>query len=233
MAEDPNRPIIVTYHGTVSGATTGIERMLTLGREIVMPPATLTPVGVDYVALGHVHKHQILRALPPIVYPGSIERIDFGEMEKSKGCVLVSFTQKTAAWEFVPLAARQFVRIDVDVTADTEYPTERVIQAIERHTLTDVVVAVVVTIDTVARAAFSYQMVRSALQNAGVAHIARIVLETPEQKQQRITTNEHTGDIPDPVTALRQYLEKQNHSVTELAALMELGTELIAARDEA
>jgi hypothetical protein len=35
------------------------------------------------------------------------------------------------------------------------------------------------------------------------------------------------------VTALRQYLEKQNHSVTELAALMELGTELIAARDEA
>ena len=233
MAEDPNRPIIVTYHGTVSGATTGIERMLTLGREIVMPPATLTPAGVDYVALGHVHKHQILRALPPIIYPGSIERIDFGEMEKSKGCVLVSFTQKTAAWEFVPLAARQFVRIDVDVTADTEYPTERVIQAIERHTLTDVVVAVVVTIDTVARATFSYQMVRTALQNAGVAHIARIVLETPEQKQQRITTNEHTGDIPDPVTALRQYLEKQNHSVTELAALMELGTELIAARDEA
>jgi antitoxin component HigA of HigAB toxin-antitoxin module len=125
------------------------------------------------------------------------------------------------------------VRIDVDVTADTEYPTERVIQAIERHTLTDVVVAVVVTIATEIRALFSYQMVRSALQNAGVAHIARIVLETPEQKQQRITTNEHTGDIPDPVTALRQYLEKQNHSVTELAALMELGTELIAARDEA
>jgi antitoxin component HigA of HigAB toxin-antitoxin module len=119
------------------------------------------------------------------------------------------------------------------VTADTEYPTERVIQAIERHTLTDVVVAVVVTIDTEIRALFSYQQVRSALQNAGVAHIARIVLETPEQKQQRITTNEHTGDIPDPVTALRQYLEKQNHSVTELAALMELGTELIAARDEA
>jgi len=119
------------------------------------------------------------------------------------------------------------------VTAEPEYPTERVIQAIERHTLTDVVVAVVVTIDTETRALFSYQQVRTALQNAGVAHIARIVLETPEQKQKRITTNEHTGDIPDPVTALRQYLEKQNHSATELAALMELGTELIAARDEA
>ncbi len=233
MAEDPLRPIIVTYHGTVSGATTGIERMLTLGREIVMPPAALTPAGVDYVALGHVHKHQILRALPPIIYPGSIERIDFGEMEEFKGCVLVSFAQKTASWEFIPLAARPFVRIDVDVPAGTEYPTERVIQAIERHTLSAAVVAVVVTIDEAGQALFSYPLVRAALQNAGVAHIARIVLESPEQKQQRITTNEEAGDIPDPVTALKQYLEKQQHSATELSALIELGTEIIAARDDA
>jgi hypothetical protein len=69
--------------------------------------------------------------------------------------------------------------------------------------------------------------------SAGVAHIARIVLETPEQKQQRIITNDEAGDIPDPVTALQQFLAKQNHSATELTALMELGTEIIAARDEA
>lgn len=233
MTEDPNRPIIVTYHGTVSGATTGIERMLTLGREIVMPPAALTPAGVDYVALGHVHKHQILRAQPPIIYPGSIERIDFGEMEEFKGCVLVSFDGKSAAWEFKPLQARPFVRIDVDIPGEDEFPTERVIQVIERHTLDAAVVAVVVTITDAGQALFSYPLVRAALVSAGVAHIARIVLETPEQKQQRIITNDEAGDIPDPVTALQQYLAKQNHSATELTALMELGTDIIAARDEA
>lgn len=233
MAEDPQRPIIVTYHGTVSGATTGIERMLTLGREIVMPPSALTPAGVDYVALGHVHKHQILRPHPPIIYPGSIERIDFGEMEEFKGCVLVSFDGKTASWEFKPLHARPFVRIDVDIPTETDFPTEAVIREIERHTLRDAVVAVVVTISEAGQALFSYPQVRAAIQNAGAAHIARIVLETPEQQQKRIVTNDEAGEIPDPVTALRQYLEKQNHSATELAALLEMGSELIAARDDA
>jgi chaperonin GroEL len=46
-------------------------------------------------------------------------------------------------------------------------------------------------------------------------------------------TNDEAGDIPDPVTALQQFLAKQNHSATELTALMELGTDIIAARDEA
>jgi len=233
MSEDPLRPIIVTYHGTVSGATTGIERMLTLGREIVMPPSALTPAGVDYVALGHVHKHQILRAQPPIIYPGSIERIDFGEMEEFKGCVLVSFDGKAASWEFKPLQARPFVRIDVDIPADTEFPTEAVIRVIERHSLHDAVVAVVITIGDAGQAMFSFPLVRAAIMNAGAAHIARIVLETPEQKQKRVVTNDEAGDIPDPVTALQQFLAMQNHTPSELAALLELGTEVIASRDEA
>lgn len=94
IAEDPQRPIIVTYHGTVAGAVSGFEKQLTLGREIQLPQSVLTPVGVDYVALGHVHKHQCLRQVPPVVYSGSIERIDFGEINEAKGCVLVSFDGK-------------------------------------------------------------------------------------------------------------------------------------------
>ncbi len=36
---------------------------------------------LDYVALGHIHKSQNLNesARPPVIYPGSIERVDFGE----------------------------------------------------------------------------------------------------------------------------------------------------------
>jgi DNA repair protein SbcD/Mre11 len=233
LAEDPDRPIVVTYHGTVSGATTGIERMLTLGRDIVMPPAALTPAGVDYVALGHVHKHQLLRPYPPVVYPGSIERIDFGEMEEHKGCVLVSFAGKQASWEFVPLQARPFVRIDVDVTTYPDSPTERVLTAIERRTLQGAVVSVIVTISEAGKALFSYLQVRTALSAAGAAHIARVVLETPQQKIDRTTSPDHSGDIPAPAEALRQYLEKQQLPATELAALMDMGLTIIAARDDA
>jgi exonuclease SbcD len=45
---------------------------------------------LDYVALGHIHKPQNLNegAHPPVIYPGSIERVDFGEVEDDKYFVI-------------------------------------------------------------------------------------------------------------------------------------------------
>ena len=64
--------------------------------------------GVDYVALGHIHKHQVLHyASPPVVYAGSIDRVDFGEEHEDKGWVLVDLPEKgRAEWEFRKVAAR-------------------------------------------------------------------------------------------------------------------------------
>jgi exonuclease SbcD len=41
---------------------------------------------LDYVALGHIHKPQNLNEdqHPPVIYPGSIERVDFGEAQDEK-----------------------------------------------------------------------------------------------------------------------------------------------------
>jgi len=40
----------------------------------------------NYVALGHIHKPQNLNegAQPPVIYPGSIERVDFGEAKEER-----------------------------------------------------------------------------------------------------------------------------------------------------
>ena len=45
---------------------------------------------LDYVALGHIHKPQNLNenAHPPVIYPGSIERVDFGEVDDDKFFVI-------------------------------------------------------------------------------------------------------------------------------------------------
>jgi exonuclease SbcD len=78
---DPSLPIILTAHASVQGATYGSERMVMLGSDLVLPAALVRDPRLDYVALGHIHKPQNINegAHPPVIYPGSIERVDFGE----------------------------------------------------------------------------------------------------------------------------------------------------------
>ena len=78
---DPNLPVILTAHASVQGATFGSERMVMLGSDLVLPTSLVKDPRLDYVALGHIHKPQDVNqgAHPPVIYPGSIERVDFGE----------------------------------------------------------------------------------------------------------------------------------------------------------
>ena len=233
LAEDPQRPIIVTYHGTVAGAVSGFEKQLTLGREIQLPQSVLTPMGVDYVALGHVHKHQCLRQSPPVVYSGSIERIDFGEINEAKGCVLVAFDGKQASWEFVPLASRPFIEITVDVQQSGDTPMERIELAISRKTLTDAIVKLEITVAPAQKALVNERQIRQLFVQAEVAHVARIVIETPEQKENRKVDVTRSDDIPPPMVALEKYLRKKEQSEQELALILELGRTIIESREGA
>lgn len=83
---DPTLPVILTAHASVQGARFGGERMVMLGNDLVLPGSMVRDPRLDYVALGHIHKPQDLNenAHPPVIYPGSIERIDFGEAEDDK-----------------------------------------------------------------------------------------------------------------------------------------------------
>jgi len=83
---DPNTPTILTAHASVQGATYGGERLVMLGGDLVLPGSLVKDPRFDYVALGHIHKPQNLNenTHPPVIYPGSIERVDFGEINDDK-----------------------------------------------------------------------------------------------------------------------------------------------------
>ncbi|HEX6383161.1 MAG TPA: exonuclease SbcCD subunit D [Anaerolineae bacterium] len=122
-AADPNLPLILTAHASVQGAKYGSERAVMLGHELVLSGRIVNNKSLDYVALGHIHKHQALSdkgSQPPIVYPGSIERIDFGEVRERKGFILAEVSKGCADWEFVPLKTRRFIDLKIDTpSADT------------------------------------------------------------------------------------------------------------------
>jgi exonuclease SbcD len=87
---NPNIPVVLTAHASVQGATYGGERTVMLGSDLVLPGSLVRDPRLDYVALGHIHKSQNLNenAHPPVIYPGSIERVDFGEAADDKFFVI-------------------------------------------------------------------------------------------------------------------------------------------------
>jgi exonuclease SbcD len=91
---DSQLPLILTAHASVEGATFGAERMVMLGSDLVLPTSLVKDRRLDYVAMGHIHKPQNVNegGHPPVIYPGSIERIDFGEAKDDKFYVLAEVT---------------------------------------------------------------------------------------------------------------------------------------------
>lgn len=132
-ALDPDLPAVVVGHTHVFGARIGAERLLTMGTDPMYDLATFDLPGIDFFALGHIHKHQVLRRTDgPVVYAGSIDRVDFGEENEDKGWVYVEIPEKgKAEWEFRKVSARPFLTIEATVESDNA--TEDVVRAILRH----------------------------------------------------------------------------------------------------
>jgi DNA repair protein SbcD/Mre11 len=133
LALDPHVPAVIVGHTHVFGAKIGAERLLTMGTDPMYDLATFDLPGIDFVALGHIHKHQVLRRTDgPVVYAGSIDRVDFGEQNEDKGWVYVEIPGKgKAEWEFRKVAARPFLTIEAVVESDNA--TEDVVRAIVRQ----------------------------------------------------------------------------------------------------
>lgn len=118
---DNSNPSIFLGHLSVRDAKlSGTERDTLTTSDPVVPLSELNNTAFNYVALGHIHRYQNLNKNnpTPIVYSGSIERIDFTEEKEKKGFVLGEMVQTENGWkceyEFIETPARKFKTIELD-----------------------------------------------------------------------------------------------------------------------
>jgi exonuclease SbcD len=117
---DASLPVILTAHASVQGAKYGSERTVMLGADMVLPGSLVRNPRLDYVALGHIHKPQDLNknAHPPVIYPGSIERVDFGEAEDDKFFIIAEVEKGKTKVEWRKLMGiRPFVDRRITLTS--------------------------------------------------------------------------------------------------------------------
>jgi exonuclease SbcD len=223
---DPSLPAVLVGHFSVSEAKLGSERTVMLGRDVVVLKSVLADPTWDYIALGHIHRHQELNRgqHPPIVYCGSLERIDFGEEGEAKGFVVAEVQRGHTAWQFHPVAARPFVTIRADVRDQAE-PLAALLEAIARHEVTDAVVRVIVQARPEQEGLLRDADIRRALE--GAYYVASISKETERAYRQRLG-----GESPEelaPAELLARYLESKGTPTERIAALLQYAEEIFQA----
>lgn len=77
----------------------------------------LQSAGMDYWALGHIHKRQVISdARPLAIYPGNIQGRHFNETGQ-KGCMKVHIENGTIQHtDFLPLSKVVFERLEIDIS---------------------------------------------------------------------------------------------------------------------
>lgn len=210
---DPEIPCILLAHAMVDTASYGAERFLSAGRGFTVPMALLARSCFDYVALGHVHRHQVLCEQPLMIYPGSIERVDFSEEQEDKGYVLVQVSRGQAQAEFCPLPVRPFKTIEVDLT-EAEDPQEALLSAIAQTEITDAVVRCLYTLRPDQVEGLDASALEAALAPAHT-YTLQAALKTPASRSRLPELG--TDSSLDPLVALEAYLANR----TDLAPLSE------------
>jgi exonuclease SbcD len=227
----PGLPAVLAAHVWVSGAKVGSERSMTIGQEHALMLSNVAHPAFDYIALGHIHKHQVLQEKPPVVYAGSLERLDFGEADDDKGFYLVEIGDREAAgrravsFDFHPVAGRRFLTVSVEIEPDASDPTATVLKAIAEQgdEVKDAVVRLSISLPAEAEGQLRDNDIRSALGEAHYFTIARDI-----RREARLRLVGMAAEEISPIDALKSYLEsKKGISPERARLLLEYGQRLI------
>jgi exonuclease SbcD len=209
---------ILTGHFSVQGAIAGSERVWAIGEEYAVPPSVFDTGLFDYVAMGHVHKHQTITSNVPIVYPGSIERVDLAEAGEEKGFVRAEIKNRSVSWKFIKLPSRTMHNFRLDCQED---PILAVKEEIASHPIKDAIVSLHIT--------FKDQI--TPIQKSEINRLLNDAFWTQihyvrPQPEKQATNGAFAGTL-EPVQALSEYLKSLKITETQRNQALKIGQQII------
>jgi DNA repair protein SbcD/Mre11 len=243
---DPALPAVFVGHCHVNQADIGDgQPRFSLSEVEVLLSALTIGHAFPYYALGHVHKKQVLQDDPFVAYPGSLERIDFGEGERvvvplggavqrreadEKGFFRFDLA-RDAGWslttppEFRAVRARSFVTVEADDLRDDD-PAADLGERIDRARTNDVsfddaIVRVRATIAPTDRARITPALARDLVPEAYDVRLALSVIESDLVRDPRF------AERMTEIEALDKYLETRDDWADDHDELRRLGRELV------
>jgi exonuclease SbcD len=231
-ALDSSLPAILAAHVSVSSAKAGSESMMSIGQEPIILLSSVALPAFDYVALGHIHKQQVLSENPPVVYAGSLERIDFGEENDAKGFYVVDIQTKggkrRVAYEFHPVNASRFLTISLDIKADEPDPTTTILGAIktQQEKVSNAIVRLNISLPSSLEGQLRNNDIKDALKDTQAFTISRDI-----QRETRTRLGSRPAEEITPLDALKAYLETQQIPQERQKTLLEYGEKLINEKE--
>jgi DNA repair protein SbcD/Mre11 len=224
---DPTLPSILSAHVSVNGAQLGSEKSMSFGMEHGLLLSSIADPVFDYIALGHIHRRQELSSAPPVVYAGSLDRVDFGEEADDKGFYEVDIRtdaagKKVTVYEFHQIEGRRFITINVKLDASELDPSRKILEAISTQPVKDAIVRIRIAMPEHSSNYLNDGEIRNALKECCHYTITREIARENRLRLGRITAEELT-----PLNALKAYLETKKVTPERTKILMEYGEKLI------
>ena len=227
---DPKVPAVLAAHLTVSsGVFSGSEKCAVFGNDPIFLPSQLAIKPFNYVALGHLHRHQNLNKKSdiPIIYPGSTERIDFGERKEDKGFFFVKLnpTNKTI-FEFIKLKIRPMLQLEIQLEPKKNQ-TEQILAKLDEIDITGAILKIIYHIHEDKTDKVDLHEIQRACSKA-----IQLVCITPVRK---IVTREKRASLKVDMsmrTMIEKYLETKTDIKPDKKKIIEKALELYNNLDQ-
>lgn len=233
---DPTLPVILVAHASIQGAKYGSERSVMLGNDVVLSPGLVKDARIDYAALGHIHKAQNLNGPgpepgdatpfqhPPVIYPGSIERVDIGEAGDDKYFMIAEVAPGKTSIHWRKLAR---VRPMVDCRITLESPegvTDKLMAALPPvEKIPGAIVRLVVDFPREWESLIDEPALRRYTSEAFEFHL----IKHPQIEARIRLPADQAGSSLSPLELLEQYWRANHTDEAELVILQDMAKEII------